>query len=250
MVFSWYMIDMDEKVIKKFWANVEKTNACWNWIGENYKGSPTAHHPYFSPRKVSLDIAGKNHTSNKIQPLVCRNQLCVNPEHLVSGDEERFWAYVYKFSEENGGCWEWIGATQKRYGKFGYWENNKRINVRAHVYSWELYTGHVIPKGHNICVCHKCDNPSCVNPNHLFLGSYADNHADRDRKGRQAKGSSINTCKLTEEKVIEIRELFATGQYTKEQLAHTYGVSGNNIAALISGKIWKHIPIPNYLAKV
>lgn len=89
---------------------------------------------------------------------------------------ERFWRYVQK----GEGCWNWSGPTTGLHSHYGaIWVNNSY--QRAHRYSWELHNG-PIPEG--LLVCHTCDNPLCVRPDHLFLGSYADNAHDMHAKGR------------------------------------------------------------------
>ncbi|WP_223643966.1 HNH endonuclease [Corallococcus sp. EGB] len=93
---------------------------------------------------------------------------------------ERFWEKVRK----GEGCWEWTLAHLRGYGVFT--ANGKHL--RAHRVAWELTNG-PIPEG--VLVCHHCDNPGCVRPDHLFLGSNADNNADRDSKGRQARGAKV-----------------------------------------------------------
>ena len=102
-------------------------------------------------------------------------------------------------------CWEWLGCKSDRgYGSF---KKNKKM-VRAHRYSYEHYknNGESIPS--NFCVCHHCDNPSCVNPDHLFLGTHKDNAQDRDRKGR---GFYPDNKKHTDDEAIKIRLDYASG---------------------------------------
>lgn len=108
--------------------------------------------------------------------------------------EELFWQKVDKKSDDE--CWEWLASkNNKGYGQF---RNNK--NTMAHRYSWELHNGE-IPKiddyPYTMSVCHSCDNPGCVNPNHLFLGTAKDNAIDRDLKGRHRCGKGINHGKVT-----------------------------------------------------
>src|SRR5882724_10638977 len=120
----------------------------------------------------------------------------------ISAFEERY------IPEPNSGCWIWLGMQQsgKEYGLF-YW---KRKTVKAHRASWTLYRG-VIPAGMH--VCHKCDLPMCVNPDHLFLGSHSDNMADMMKKGRgnAPRGSHNGNSKLNEELVRQIRSLNFNG---------------------------------------
>lgn len=97
--------------------------------------------------------------------------------------EERFWSYVLKLPN---GCWEWQGG-KVRYGYGGFHDENHRLRF-AHRYSWEMHNG-PIPKG--LFVCHTCDNPPCINPAHLFIGTPKDNTQDMIRKGRSAQGQYL-----------------------------------------------------------
>lgn len=236
---------MNEEVIKKFWAGVEKTKACWNWRGFTDKtGLPvirTGGRKEFqehSPRRISLQLAGQElDPTARVQPW-CGNKLCLNPSHLAHGDEARFWAKVQKMGDDD--CWVWTAGQDKdMYGKFRLCKDGKKIDIRAHQYSWQLFAGRPAPPGAR--VCHKCDHPYCVNPAHLFLGTTSDNNRDRDQKGRQAKGETQGKVKLTEEKVREIRKLYATGEYTKQQLADLFSVVRSVIYGIVNNKSWKHV---------
>jgi len=92
------------------------------------------------------------------------------------------------------------------------------------------------PKGK--CVLHKCDNPSCVNPAHLIVGTKGDNNRDRARKGRSNRGSDRYCAKLTEQKVREARKRYAAGGVSLTDLARENGVSINTIRDAINGKRW------------
>lgn len=133
------------------------------------------------------------------------------------------------------GCWEWQGLKDSDgYGIIKYHQKNKK----SHRVMWEIHYGE-IPEG--LVVCHKCDNPSCVNPTHLFLGTPAENAQDRSRKGRSGDitGTKNGRAKLDESKVNEIRLFFATGCYTKRQLGRMYGVSDTQIRNIVNATHWK-----------
>jgi len=231
---------MDDKLISFFWAHVNKTPTCWNWTGiTDGTGCPLINRGSRSnkrvlrPRRLSMAIHGKTIVGKNKVLLGCKNILCVNPEHLVSGNEARFWCKVQKLSQANGGCWIWIASeTTDGYGHFdGY---------RAHIYSWELAYGPI--KSDIAFVCHQCDNPRCVNPSHLFLGTAKDNSQDMVNKGRSASGENQGAAKLTEIKVSEIRKLYATGKYTQRQLAAQFAVDQKAIWSILTGKTWKQVP--------
>lgn len=140
-------------------------------------------------------------------------------------------------------CWEWnAGADADGYGIFWdgtYLESGHPRYVRAPRWTYEQFVG-PIPQGHNIC--HTCDNPPCVNPAHLFTGTDAVNHADREAKGRGRRmhGSTHVESKLTEVQVLTIRQRRARGE-TQASLAEEYGVSAALLSKIINRKVWTHI---------
>jgi len=138
---------------------------------------------------------------------------------------------------EMTGCWEWVGAQHKpppeNYGRVGF---RSRL-YRTHRFSYMIHVG-PIPVG--LWVLHRCDNPPCVNPAHLFLGTSDENIADRDRKGRQRvpKGEDNPHAALTNDQAAEIREKLAAGRRCSE-LATEYGVSFGVINSIKRGKTYR-----------
>jgi len=108
----------------------------------------------------------------------------------------------------------------------------------AHRIAWELKNNGPVPDGQ--CVLHHCDNPPCVNPNHLFLGTNAANMLDMVEKDRQARGEQHGESKLTEVDVRQIRRWYDAGM-TKTEIAKKFGVSRSTIYRALSGVNWKHV---------
>lgn len=136
--------------------------------------------------------------------------------------------FIAKLRLGPSGCWVWTGTC---HGKgYGHFSANKRTN-KTHRYVWDAVHGS-IPSGMH--VLHRCDNPPCCNPAHLFLGTNADNVADRDAKGRQAKGDRNGKQKLTAAQVNEIRAKYEAGGATQKDLAAQYGVDGSWICRLVN----------------
>ncbi len=134
-------------------------------------------------------------------------------------DIARFWKYV-DTSAGLFGCWKWIGCIgQDGYGKIRIGNRH----MRAHRVVWELTQGEILD---GLCVCHRCDNPPCVNPAHLFLGTNIDNVRDREKKDRNnhVVGESHPQHKLTDVQVDEIRTRYANGGITMQALADQFGV--------------------------
>jgi hypothetical protein len=148
--------------------------------------------------------------------------------------EMRFWSKVKKTDT----CWLWTASTVKGkgYGQIGALSDGTM--VKAHRASYFLACGE-IPEG--LLVCHKCDNPPCVNPEHLFLGTTADNHADRDQKNRQAKGAKSGKAKLQPQQVLAIRELVVLGELKEGEIAKMFNISPSNVYMIASRRTWRHL---------
>ena len=147
--------------------------------------------------------------------------------------EERLWDKVSRRGEDD--CWEWSAYSIDGYGRI----YDKGRLVLAHRVSWEINNGPIPSDMH--CL-HKCDNPSCVNPGHLFLGDHSDNMRDMGAKGRSraSLGGTNDNSKLTEESVIEIRRMAACGNDHK-WLASLYGVMPSCISKIVTYRTWSHI---------
>ena len=157
---------------------------------------------------------------------------------------KRFWNNI-KFPLVNEDeCWNWgAGCFGNGYGQF-------RIGKKKHRTHRLMYETYIAPIPNGKIVCHKCDNPKCVRPSHLFLGTNKDNSSDRDSKGRGAynnlkpqpgikNGSSV----LRPNQVIQIMNLFESGS-TDDQLSHAYCMSKSQIRNIRNGRAWKCLQIP------
>lgn len=121
-----------------------------------------------------------------------------------------------KIGINDSGCWNWLGSkTANGYGNM----RTQFGNMYTHRVSWMVHYGQ-IPS--DLCVLHKCDNKPCVNPEHLFLGTYQDNHNDMRAKGRDAYG---HNAKLTRDQVNEVKQLLSQGALSQRQIANLYNVS-------------------------
>lgn len=149
--------------------------------------------------------------------------------------QERFFKNISNESHDRG-CWIWTGLKNRQgYGKL----TIDYKTVITHRYSWILHNGDIPER---ILICHKCDTPSCVNPDHLFLGAYSDNMKDMVKKGRNRddRGSKHPMAKLTEEQVLMIRKRLENGDKGCD-LASEYNVHNMTISQIKLRKKWKHI---------
>jgi hypothetical protein len=144
------------------------------------------------------------------------------------GTLRRFWKRA--MPEPNTGCWLWFGCSVRR----GYGTINVHGKAeRAHRFAYEQFVGPIPP---GLQVLHRCDVTCCVNPEHLFLGTFADNMRDRNKKGRQARDVRNGGAKLNRR---EVREIFFATE-THPVLARRYGVHVNTVWRIKAGKKWAH----------
>lgn len=146
----------------------------------------------------------------------------------------RFWSKVDKRGPDE--CWLWTASTDTHgYGQLRIDATRKRL---AHRFAWELANGSAL----GMCVCHRCDVRRCVNPSHLFLGSNAENVADRHAKGRSRapSGAASGRAKLTDADVRAVFDMLGRG-VTQKQIAEGMGVSKSAISWISTGQAWRHI---------
>lgn len=158
-------------------------------------------------------------------------------EDLKPSDIARF----YQHAAQGDNCWEWkLRLNEDGYGQM----KVARKTLLAHRISYAIHYGHC-PKG--LLVCHRCDNPKCVNPEHLFLGTARSNHTDAVTKGRMrwAHGEKARHAKLTVEQVQRIEEVYRAGELTQRAVADMFGVTQSRISAIVRGDTWKAVGIKN-----
>lgn len=267
---------MDEKtraVLKRrFLAKIEKTGGCHIWTGARMrrKGVEYAGYVRVPGGKTRTARAAAWYLKHRAWPAqkvtaTCGNTLCVRPSHLEEvtraeiaarrnyrgTPEERFWEKVDKKGPDD--CWEWTGACQApskqnpralSYGQFHY---RGRMHG-AHRVSWMLHRKSKIPG--NGRIMHTCDNPLCVNPAHLKLGTQKMNIRDAKKKGRlvpppRNTGVANPRSKLTDADVVEIRRRWDESEAKwglKAKLAEEYQVTEVAIGNILKNKSWTHLP--------
>lgn len=145
--------------------------------------------------------------------------------------EERFWARV----DTTGDCWTYTGPKNRLgYGVAGHKALPDRSRF-AHRYAWQVTNG-PIPEG--MRVLHRCDNPPCVNPDHLWLGTIADNNRDRKVKGRSSRGQASHLAKVD---VDTVRAIRAERVLTQRQMAAKYGIHRSQVQRIVYRVDWAHV---------
>lgn len=154
------------------------------------------------------------------------------PVDSIDTMRERFYERVVVSDEDS--CWLWVGAYNGDYGRM---PRGRGRGFGAHRASYLIHHGE-IPNGME--VCHSCDNPSCVNPYHLFAGTHADNMRDMKEKGKR-RGVLQARAKLTDADIPVIWRMRAEG-HKQEDIAKRFGMSRTGIANVLQGHTWTHVP--------
>lgn len=150
--------------------------------------------------------------------------------------------FMHLVDRKESGCWEWNKSRNNRRGGYG----QKTVNYKvysSHRLSYLVFNGD-IPDG--MLVCHKCDNPPCCNPDHLFLGTHKDNAVDAWEKGRMPlpsyipRGNDVWCSKLTESDVLSISEKLSNGVHSSE-IQKEYGISRQTVYKIGKKLTWKHL---------
>lgn len=160
---------------------------------------------------------------------------CLRSIKNIGYDEKMRIKLLKSIEIDENGCWNWKKSKHRQgYGNFPY----KRKILLAHRASWILFKGDL---NENVLVCHKCDNCSCVNPDHLFLGNQQDNMKDMfNKKRKNHKGESHPGCKLNKDKILEIKKLLQEG-LSQSKIAKKFSIKQTTVSSIKLGKIWKEI---------
>lgn len=231
-----------KSIVQRFWEKVDKRadDECWNWTGfcsggygvlrvtiaKNVSKAVLA-------STLSFEIANGKVPDGEVIRRRCGNRACVNPSHLFVGFEkiliERFDSMVKKTE----GCWLWTGSkVANGYGEF--WDGHKKVG--AHRFSLEQKLGRPLESG--LDCCHKCDNPSCVNPDHLYEGTRSRNILDSYERGRQPRRKPHTP--LTPEKVLAIRAAKESGEPTGS-VAIRFQTSRATVLHVFKRLTWSHV---------
>lgn len=250
--------------------DIRGVDECWLWVGchnrygygriaEGWRGGRD-----FMAHRVAWELAHPDESIGEGEVIChsCDNPPCCNPKHLWKGTiadnnndkvikgrgrarkskslEERLWEHVDKHGKND--CWEWTRCrnnagygTIKKGGHAG-------ASLLVHRVSWDLAHPDSLVKKDEV-ICHGCDNPPCVNPNHLWRGTVADKNRNMMIKGRgrgaKLFGSSNHSSKLKDADIPIIRKLREQG-YTHLAIADTFGVSGSTISDILNGHRWRN----------
>jgi hypothetical protein len=236
-----------QSIQEQFMDKVNKQeNGCWFWkaglnqeTGVFYYVTPDGTRNVCRAHRFSYEMHYGPIPDNGEIAQTCGIRHCVNPSHLLLQNESlesRFWAKVQK--QDGDQCWLWTASVDEH----GYGEINVNGTKRAHRIAYELTYG-PIPEG--LFACHKCDNPQCVRPDHLFLGTMKDNMRDCANKGRvripRFLGETVPNAKFKNDEVREIKRLLKEGWAAEEIMKQFPKANKQDIFEIRIERRWKHV---------
>ena len=190
----------------------------------------------YIPRKPCLNCGNPvKKTTNTTCSKRCSNLIKWQKKR---GDiKEHLKKKIINYSEkcDVSGCWNWKMAKNSR----GYAEiSHNAKKERANRISYQAFKGEV-PS--HLFICHTCDNPACVNPDHLYIGTHQNNVDDKLKRNKQPRGEEIKLAKLTEKDILKIRELWEKRYMSQQKIADQFGVIQTTISRIVLRQTWKHI---------
>ncbi len=229
---------------------------CEIWSGAtDHSGYPISFFDKKSARIHKIiyeNRSGKSISKTERLHRKCRNRLCLNPDHIfadncidpygktrtigMSAGDLVSWA-LDKAVKTGSGCMLWMGKNRSGYGVV----KHGGRSLGLHRLSLEVKLGYKLPN--DLCACHKCNIKNCINPEHLYAATSAQNTADAKRDGlfKIQRGEDHGTSKLNNAAVLEIRDLSNCGLFTHGEIASWYGISRGHVGTLANKKRWTHI---------
>lgn len=228
-------IDTAKQLMKKVEFRPSSSNC---WIPKYKTHSVRYGKEMFSLTYLAYVISGETEPFRYRQEVLrtCHNNSCYSPEHLLFREMDRFWSY--STIDDRTGCWIWNHS--KDGGGYGVFLSSKYGREKAHRIAYMETYGR-IPSGK--FVCHICDNPSCIFPEHLFLGTNQDNMNDKVSKNRQSRlfGETNGRTILTKNDVINLRNDYMSGKFSYRQLVSKYNISQTQVARIIKKESWSWV---------
>lgn len=188
------------------------------------------------PKKTIIYISGSRLRAGDVNSCGCITNPC-NEEYLKNLNYRL--VKNSKLNTENQ-CIEWIASKDRcGYGKVCISRNGKETETKAHRASWLVYNGKI---PNDKIVCHKCDNPSCIRIEHLYLGTFKDNMQDKVKKGRHKgpRGETHHMAKISEIQAREILEMKGKG-ITSIEISKKYNICSSSVTGIWARRIWKHL---------
>lgn len=185
------------------------------------------------PNLVEIRFRETAKTSVSLRPRRAREQRLLDiGESYMEQWRERL--YKETGTTDPDACWEFQGSKDP--AGYGWFSLAAAKTKKAHRASAWLAGDDI----EGMCVLHLCDNPSCINPEHLYTGTHAENEADKDAKGRRPRGEHASAARLKKGEVLDIKRRVEAGE-TRQDIATSYGVSTSLIHAIMQGRVWRHV---------